>query len=109
MLSNGEKGLPTQGGVSTLSPHLTQGSHLESASGVVGMELDLQSVVDNGDMTPEAVTDCTMTTLGDNILPLPGTCTRGIRTCSEERIARDNGCPGTSRVTLGSEGETSWS
>lgn len=71
------------------------------------MEPDLQSVVDNGDMSPEAVTVRTVTTLRDHILSLPGARTRSIRACSEECIARDNGYPGTGRVTLGREGETS--
>lgn len=62
MPDNGKRGLPTQGRAS-LFPHLAQGSHLESASGVVGMEPDLlESVVDNGDMPAEAVTVHTVTT-----------------------------------------------
>jgi hypothetical protein len=98
VLSNGKRGLPTQGG-EPLSPRLAQGSYFESASGIVGMEPDLQSVVDNGDMPPAAVT-----TLQDHIPPLPGACTCSIRACTEECIARDNGHPGTGR-----EGETSGS
>lgn len=53
------------------------------------MEPDLQSVVDNGDMLSEAVTVRTVTTLQDCILSLPGACTRSIRACFEECIARD--------------------
>lgn len=100
ILNNGKRvSSPREGNPRPLTAS-PQGSHLESVSGVAGMQPDLQSVLDNSNMPPEAVTVHTVTTLRDHILSLPGAC-------SEDCIARDNGHPGTGRVTLGREGDTS--